>query len=210
MPKILIADDHLIVLVGTQHILEEQFPGAEVHTVENFDDALTEIKKGRFDLIILDINLPGGNRLAMIESLRLRQPDIKILMFSAFEEAQYAGPYMKAGADGYISKRADREELHKAVMSLLQNKRYLSAEMQQVYIERMLSDQDPFSRTLDKLSQKEIEIMYLLAAGMSTNEIASKLAVSAPAISSYKSKIFEKLSVRNIVELKDLITNIRQ
>lgn len=207
MPRFLIVDDHLIVLIGTQHLLEEQFPGAEIHIVENFDDALTLTQKLRFDVIVLDINLPGGNRLAMIESLRLRQPEVKVLIFSAFEETQYAASYMKAGANGYISKRASREEFYKAITALMQHKKYLSPDMQQIYIDKMMTD-DSFFKILDKLSKKELEIMNLLSFGLSTNEIASKLAVSAPAISSHKSKIFEKLAVKNVVELKDLLSHI--
>lgn len=208
MPRFLIADDHLIVLMGIERLLEEQFSGAEIHLAENFDDALALVQKLRFDLVILDINLPGGNRLGMIESLRLRQAGVKILMFSAFEETQYAASYMKAGADGYVPKRSPRAEICNAINAVMQNKKYLSPNMQQVYIEKLLNDEDPFSKALDKLSQKELEVMRLLVSGLPTNEIASKLSVSAPAVSSHKSKIFEKLSVRNIVELRDLLANV--
>lgn len=210
MTRFLIADDHLIVLVGTQHLLDEQFPGADIQTVENFDEALVLVQKSHFDIILLDINLPGGNRLGMIESLRLRQPSIKILMFSAFEEAQYATLYMKAGADGYISKRAKREEFYKAVISVLHNKKYLSPDMQQFYIDKMSGDEDPLANALDRLTDKEREIMNLLVSGLSTNNIAAKLSVSASAISSHKSKIFEKLRLNNILELKDWLVSIER
>jgi two-component system invasion response regulator UvrY len=210
MPRFLIADDHLIVLIGTKHLLDEQFPGADIHLVENFDEALALVQRFHFDIVLLDINLPGGNRLGMIESLRLRQPNIKVLMFSAFDEAQYATLYMKAGADGYISKRAKREEFYKAVISVMQNKKYLSPDMQQFYIDKMSGEEDPFSNTLDKLTDKEREIMNLLVSGLSTNDIAAKLSVSASAISSHKFKIFEKLRIKNILELKDWLTNIER
>src|ERR1044071_460877 len=104
MTKVLIAEDHSIVRIGMQLLLTEMYPEASIVEVDTFDKALNKVKAQPFDLLLLDINMPGGDSLHMIKAVRLRQPDIGILMISGYDEELYALRYIDAGADGYVSK----------------------------------------------------------------------------------------------------------
>lgn len=127
--KILIVDDHLVVRNGVAMILERQFEDVAISNAENFFEAVTLLKNLPFDLVILDINIPGGKNTDMITQIRAIQPDVKILVFSAHEEEQYAIKYLSCGANGYVDKLCSEEKIMFAITSILESGTYVSPEL---------------------------------------------------------------------------------
>lgn len=205
MKKILIAEDHAIVRVGTKHVIQSLWPDTEVTGVESFDKVIASLEERQFDLVILDINIPGGNSLKMINTIRKKQEKIRILIFSGYDEKLYAMPSLQAGADGYVSKDASKSEFTEALESIFQNKKYLSPSMQQDSINKLIDSKHVAKNPLSTLSTRETEILQLILKGHSTSEIGDILFLHLSTVSTYKMRIFEKLGVKNIVELIDQI-----
>lgn len=197
--KVLIADDHSVVRQGVSLILREAFTGMEVVHTDSFSNALIILKDNFFNLLLLDINLPGGNRIAMIDEVRSVQKDIKILIFSAYDEEQYALRYIKAGAQGYLNKLSSEDKIIEAVKIILDGGNYIGDKIRLRISENSLNKD--FRNPLDALSGRELEIAGLLAKGDGNLEIANKLDIGTSTVSTYKSRIFEKLGVSNVVSL---------
>jgi two-component system, NarL family, invasion response regulator UvrY len=166
-----------------------------------FEQALELLKTDSFDLLLLDINIPGGDNLDMINAVRLRDNTVKILVFSSYDENIFAFRYIQAGAQGYISKESGEAELKKAILHVLDGNIYLSDAMKEQRLKQMFNKKVSVSKPLEDLSNRETEVMNLLIKGHSTTEIADVLHVRLNTISTYKARIFEKLEVSNIVEL---------
>lgn len=199
--KILIADDHSVVRQGVSLILRDYFTGMEVTQAETFDSTLEMLKRESFSLMLLDINLPGGNSITMIGDVRAIQEKVKILVFSAYDEDQYALRYIQAGADGYVNKLSSEDKIIEAVKTILAGEKYVS------YTLKKLLSQHPDVKLHDNpfylLSNREMEIMLLLVNGEGNLEIANKLDIKMSTVSTYKSRIFEKLGVNNVVTLAE-------
>ena len=132
MFNILVADDHSIVRYGLVKIIATLPEPVNVSSVEAFDDVITLLSKKTFDLIILDINLPGGNSTRMLQTLKLQYPDSMVLIFSAYNEKIYALDYLRAGADGYLSKNSSEDETKLAILTLLKKEKYVRKKKHQV------------------------------------------------------------------------------
>ena len=197
--KILLADDHSVVRRGVALILKESLSDVEVHYAADFDSVVSVLKQQPIDLLILDINLPGGNTSAMITKVRKVQTSVKILMFSAFDEDQFALRYIQAGADGYLNKLIVEEKLIEAVKVILGGDKYISDEIKRKISESTLSNK-PLN-PLDSLSDREMEVASLLVKGEGNIEIANILNIQMSTVSTYKHRIFEKLNVNNLVSL---------
>lgn len=199
--EIIVAEDHPLILMGIQHLLMEHMPAAVVTTTGDFNKALALLEKQQYNLLIMDINLPGGDKVGMISSVRMKQPKIPILVCSSYDEQLYALPFLKAGANGYISKTAMNEEFKQAIDSVINGKIYASPTvMEQVFGQLFNSKGNPDS-IADRLTDKELEVAKLLAKGLSTKAISEHIHLSSSSVSSYKAKIFDKLGVTNIIEL---------
>ncbi|GLU51415.1 DNA-binding response regulator [Dyadobacter frigoris] len=201
MKNILIAEDHPLLIIGIESMLLECIPEATIFKAADFNRALNLLEKHTFDLLVMDINLPHGDKVGMIEAVRLKQPGILILVCSSYEEHLYALPFLKAGANGYISKTASSDEFKTAVEHVLNSKIYASPAVLNNMFGILFNTKGNDSSALDKLTVKEVEIAKLLTKGLSTKEIGEHINLSASSISTYKSKIFEKLGVNNIIEL---------
>lgn len=129
MIHVLIADDHAIVRFGLKQIITAAFAPVFIRESSTFDDAVLLLEQQSFDLLILDINQPGGNSIQMLPAVRARQAAIKILIFSALDEQLHALNYLQAGADGYLKKPAEASEVALAITTVLKNEKYLSAAM---------------------------------------------------------------------------------
>lgn len=197
--EILIVDDHLVVRTGVSIILEEKFKNFSITTAENYNETLTVLKDKNFDLIILDINIPGGRNTAMIEQIRDIQDDVKILIFSVYEEETHACPYIIAGANGYLNKLSDKKKLINAVDSILKTGNYLTPDIIKNLVKASTNKES--INPLDRLSKREREISELLVQGDGNIEIANKLSIQLTTVSTHKNKIFNKLNIKNIVEL---------
>ena len=201
MKHILIAEDHAVVRIGTKHLLQSLIPDAIITDVDDFDKIVKELEIRAYDLLILDINIPGGNNTKMVETIRVKSPETRILMFSSYDEQLYGLLYLQAGADGYLSKDAPEEEFQAAVLSVLNNKKYMSEDMQQMNINRLINPKEFMPDPVISLSPRETDVMNLLKEGLGTAKIAEKLNLQLSTVSTYKARIFEKLGVKNIVEL---------
>lgn len=184
-------------------MLNDILPQSHIVMAENFDQALQTLSSEILDLIILDLNIPGGDAPTMIRKIRDLQKNVRILIFSGYDEQIYALPYLQAGADGYLSKNAPDHEFAAAIKSVLNNRKYLSTDMQQQAINKIVSAPNDAAETNPShiLSAREVEVMQLLLKGLGTAEIGAHLHLQLSTISTYKMKIFEKLGVKNIVEL---------
>ena len=203
--NILIADDHAIVRYGVSKIISGLDLSANVLLVETFNEVIQHLDKQPIDLIILDINLPGGNSIQMIDAIKFRQAATHVLIFSAYDERLYAIDYLQAGADGYLSKSATEEETRLAIRTLLNGEKYMSAYTRQVLLQKISRAPLKNSNPSEQLSVREIEVMNMLAKGIALVKIAELLNLQVSTVSTYKTRIFAKLGVDSIVGLLDKI-----
>jgi two-component system invasion response regulator UvrY len=202
MTKILVADDHAIVRYGTMQLIKQSFPSFTVSDADSLDEVIRQLNEDIFDLLILDINIPGGNSLQMLDVVRLRQPSIKILIFSGYEEQLYAVRYLQSGADGYLHKNSPESELEKAVKLILNNEKYISNLVKEHLINGSNENMPYLGKNpLKNLSNREMEVLQSLMVGTSLAEIGLKLNLGISTVSTYKQRIFEKLNISNIVQL---------
>jgi DNA-binding NarL/FixJ family response regulator len=203
--QILIADDHSIVRYGTSLVIKEVLPNGNIREATNFEQLLKLLDTVTFNLLVLDINIPGGNNLQMIDVIRLRQPGIKILVFSGYDEQLYALRCLQAGADGYVVKQAPEGELKNAIQTILSNDKYISPLIKQHLIKGLANPSAASLNPLSTLSNREMEVMQQLIKGASVAEISNSLSLQISTVSTYKSRIFEKMEVNNIVELVEKV-----
>lgn len=201
--NILIADDHSVVRQGVSLILKYSLPNINIVQTDTLNGILEKVAVTAFDLIILDINLPGGNNVSMIEKIRTISPEVKILMFSAFEEEVYAMRYLNSGANGYLNKLGNEDEVVEAVKKVLTTGKYISDNLKDKLINDLLNNVSQAS-PLERLSNRELEISRLLVNGYGSLEIANHLNIQMSTVSTYKSRIFEKLDIKSVVSLVDL------
>lgn len=197
--KILIIDDHLVVRTGVTIILKNEIDNLDISYASNFPETIKILNQTCFDLIILDINIPGGKNTEMITDIRSILPDVKILMFSAHDEEFYALRYIHAGADGYLNKLSGEEKIVEAVKSIMDFGKYLTYDIMDKLNDSTLL-KEPFN-PFDKLSKREIEIVKLLVKGEGNLEISNGLGIQMSTVSTYKNRVFEKLRLNNLVEL---------
>ena len=197
--KILIVDDHMVVKTGVSIILNSEINDLDIQFASTFSETLDKVKQFSYDLIILDINIPGGKTTEMITEIRNVLPEVKILMFSAHEEESYALRYIHTGADGYLNKLSGEENIVEAVKSIMDYGKYLTDEIIDKLNDFTLMKEplNPF----DKLSKREIEIVKLLVKGNGNLEISNHLNIQMSTVSTYKNRVFEKLKINNLVEL---------
>ncbi|WP_254561374.1 response regulator [Dyadobacter diqingensis] len=201
MKRILIVEDHAIVRMGIDFLITDMFQQVDVQQAASFTLALTLLQKNKFDLIILDINIPGGEHSRMINSIRAIQDNARILVFSGSEEEIYALHYLHAGANGFLSKGSSEDEYKVAINAVINDGKYISSKVQQLMVQNILDNKYVSSNPLEDLSKRELEVMHLLVQGKWTKEIATILDLKETTISTYKSRIFEKLDVTNVIEM---------
>lgn len=206
MPSFLIAEDHSVVRMGTIFMIRSLYPDAVIAEAETFDDAIAQLQVRSFDLLLLDIHIPGGDNLQMVEAVKLRQPDISVLIFSSYEEQLYAVRYLKAGASGYLHKKSSTEAIKAAIARVLNGEKYISPAVQEKLLEEYLNPRKgKSSGTMALLSAREVEVMQLLVRGVSASEIKGMLNIHSSTLSTHKASIFEKMNVSNIVELAEKV-----
>ncbi|MCB0492221.1 MAG: response regulator transcription factor [Cyclobacteriaceae bacterium] len=197
--KFLLADDHAIVRRGLNQILKDDFSEAVITEVANADDALDAISKNGFDLVICDISMPGTTGLELIKKIKNLKPSQNILVLSMHREEQYAVRALKAGAFGYLAKESAPEELIKAVRHILVGKKYVSPSMAAILINHIGNQERLELHEL--LSDRELEVLQLIANGKSLTTIGEKLNLSPNTISTYRSRILEKMNMTSNAEL---------
>ncbi len=202
-PNILIVEDHDIVVAAIEMVLIENFPKASLQKAGSFPKGLRLLETApAIDLVILDVDIPGGESYLMIEKLRNIRPGVRILIFTGQEEHRHAIRFLKAGANGFLSKNALREDCVKAIKMVLNNKKYVSEAVQQLIANTLFdrpSHNEEDSET--SLSNREEEIVDLLMQGKWTKDIAVALGLSPTTVSTHKAKIFQKMGVSNVIDL---------
>ncbi|MEN9686142.1 MAG: hypothetical protein RLZZ28_1928 [Bacteroidota bacterium] len=198
--KILLADDHTIVRDGITMLLKEAYPFAEIIAVSDTVDLLKQVRKEKWDVIISDISMPPGDSgLDAIKQIKEHAPSIPIIILSMHEPDQYAVRAFKAGAMGYITKGAATNELVKAVNQVISGKKYITGEVAEILANAF--EHINQSKNIDLLSNRELEVFKLLATGKSIADIARILILSPNTISTFHSRIFQKMGFLNDMEL---------
>ncbi|MDD2671711.1 MAG: response regulator transcription factor [Syntrophales bacterium] len=199
MIKILIADDHPIVRQGLKQILAEESDMGEFGEAQNSQEVMDLIRKKEWDIVILDITMPGRGGLEILKEIRSERPKLPVLILSIHPEDQYAVRALKAGAAGYMTKESAPDDLIKAIRKVLKGGKYISptlAESLALFLER-----DDRKSPHEKLSDREYQVMCMIAEGKKVKEIADTLALSVKTISTYRARILEKMRMRSNADL---------
>lgn len=208
MLNILISEDHEIVRVGTTLLIKEMYPSAVVDEADDFYKTLKLLTEKKYDLLMLDVNISGGNTINMIEVVRQRQKEVPVLVFSSYDEELFALRFLEAGANGFVSKDASIEEIRLAIKTVVEKRDYVSSRAQEQLLTLFKDRGSTKSSGLAALSDRETEIMYLLIKGAGTKEIGTMLNLQKNTISTYKARIFKKLKVDNVVELASKVGSL--
>jgi two-component system invasion response regulator UvrY len=201
MSQILIVDDHSIVRTGIKVLLEAQL-NMSADEADDGRAALKLIKDRKYDLILLDINMPGMDCSQLINAVLSFDPDSNILIFSMNEEELFARHYLKLGVKGFLSKRSSPDEIIYAIRQVLSGKRYISRELAEMLGDQMNGhkNENPFLT----LSQRELTVVSYLLKGNKISEIGDLMNLHASTISTYRNRIFEKLNIKSLIDLTEL------
>lgn len=202
MKTFLLIDDHAVVRKGVKFLLNDLYAPCEIEEAETEKQVLEMISIKSYDLLVLDINIPNTNTLDLLKKILHQSPNAKVLIFSMNPEKMYAQKYLEAGAKGFLSKDAPIDEMERAINLIFNDKNYYS----QTLIDAIMSDKRGTTKSnpFKNLSEREFEICTLLLAGKSLTEISHDLNIQTSTTGTHKAKIFEKLNVKNIVELIEL------
>jgi two-component system, NarL family, invasion response regulator UvrY len=199
MLRIIIADDHSVVRKGLKQSLLEAYPSAIVEDVADAEDLLKRIMLNEWDVVISDISMPGRSGLEVLQQIRQNYPKLPVLILSVHPEDQYAIRVLKAGASGYLNKDSAPEELVKAVDRIMLGKKYITASIAEKLATSL--DQDTEKLNHELLSDREFEVMKLLAAGKSVSDIAVQISLSATTVSTYRARIMTKMNLKTNADL---------
>ncbi len=204
MKKILIADDHEIIRSGLNKFIEMQLSHCLVDEASNGDAAFQKIKYNDYDLVILDVNMPGTDSFGLLSNIIAVKPTAKVLMFSMNAEEIYAKKYLQLGAKGYLSKAASNKEIGTAITSILDNKKYISDNLRDVFADEAMGNKK--SNPFDELSNREFEIVQYLIRGQSVGEISKLFNLHTSTTGTHKARILKKLNCKNVVDINLLAT----
>jgi DNA-binding NarL/FixJ family response regulator len=197
--RVLIGDDHAILRGGLKEILVRYLEGAVCGEAENAQQVLTQVQRHPWDVLILDISMPGRSGLDILSDLKLARPKLPILVLSMHSEEQYAKRVLKAGARGYLKKESAPEELIQAVRNLLAGSRYVSPTLAEQFARDLHESGDrPVHETL---SAREFEILVMIGSGKTVSQIADELHLSVTTVSTYRARVLEKMNMTTTAEL---------
>jgi two-component system invasion response regulator UvrY len=199
MLRILLADDHAVVRQGVKQILAEAFAQATFGDAQNAHELLELIAQERWDIVVLDLTMPGGNGLEALKQIKHDYPQLPVLILSMYPEDQYAVRTIRAGAAGYLNKESAPEELVQAIRKVLHGGEYISASVaDELVLHARHEDDQPLHK---HLSDREYQVLCLIAAGKEVKEISTELALSAKTISTYRTRLLDKMNMKTNAEL---------
>lgn len=199
MIRILIADDHPIVRRGVKGILARDIEGAICGEAENAQEVLSEVQSQDWDLVILDMTMPGRSGLDILKDLKKLRPKLPVLFLSMHPEDQLGKRALKAGASGYMNKESAPEELIKAIRKVLAGGLYVSATLaEKLALDLGAKTEQPLH---ERLSDRELEVLRLIGSGKAISQIAEILHLSVATVSTYRTRILEKMSMTTTAEL---------
>ena len=198
MIRIIIVDDHPVVRRGLKQILQEEPDVKVVGEAESAQEAFKVIRTIDCDAVVLDISLPGASGVEILKQLKYEYKKLPVLILSVHPEEQYAVRVMKAGASGYLTKESAPEELVKAIRKIISGGKYVSSSL----AERLFTDIDASGKPRhEKLSDREFEIMRMIARGKAIKTIAEELNLSEKTVSTYRTRLLEKMNMTTNAEI---------
>lgn len=195
MIRILIADDHAIVRRGLKQILAEESGMTVAGEAQNAQEVMDLVRKQAWDVLVLDIAMPGRGGLDVLKEIKPEYPQLPVLILSMHPEDQYAVRALKAGAAGYLTKESAPEELVKAIRKVLAGGKYVSTSLAEKLA--LALDTDTKKTPHETLSDREYQVMCLIASGKTVGEIADELSLSVKTISTYRARILEKMNLKS-------------
>jgi two-component system, NarL family, invasion response regulator UvrY len=197
--RILLAEDHAVVRQGVRQLLLDRGVAAEVAEAQTGAEALMEAGRHSYDVILLDISLPDLNGVEVLKRLKRKVPRVPVLMFSMYREDQYAVRALKAGAAGYLSKTVDAAQMIAAIQQVAAGRKYVSPAMAEALANYVSFDGEQLPH--EKLSDREYQTLCMLASGKRLTDIAHTLSLSVKTVSVYRTRLLEKMKLRNNAEL---------
>jgi two-component system, NarL family, invasion response regulator UvrY len=197
--NILLTDDHALIRRGLRQVLLEAFGNAVIGEAQNAQEALDQIPKKDWDVVVMDISMPGRSGIDILRDIKLARPALPVLILSMHGEEQFGRRVLKAGAAGFIAKQSAPDELVKAIRKVLTGGRYISSSL----AERLASDVagNPETPLHETLSDREFQVMCMFASGKTNGQAAQDLSLSVKTITTYRSRILEKMNLKNNAEL---------
>jgi len=203
MIKILIADDHSVVRAGLKQILSEVPDMTVVDEVSNANEAIDKIRRKDYSIVIMDIYMPGKSGFDALKEIKYEYPGLPVLMLSMYPEDQYAIRVLRSGASGYITKDSAIEVLVTAVRTIAAGKKYISPSIAEKLVFHL--DDDANKEPHEILSDREYQVLCMIASGKTVSEIADQLSLSVKTVSTYRSRILEKMQMKNNSELTSYV-----
>lgn len=201
----LLADDHSLIRQGVEFLIEEIGFEGDVFHASTLQKVLETVEMKQIEIVVIDAIFPDGNSLNIISEIKRIKPEVKILVFSGVDESTQSIKYINAGANGFLSKLSEENEIKEAILKIHQTGKYISLITQGVLIDSLHNPN--IVNPLQRLTERELEIAEMYAKGYGNLEIANNLNVKQNTISTIKKRIFDKLHIENVVDLADLIKN---
>lgn len=199
MIKLLIADDHTVVREGLRQIVSETNDMVIAGEASNGQEVLDQVRKGECDVVLLDISLPGRSGLDILKQLKSERPTLPMLVLTMYPEEQYAVRAFKAGASGYLTKNSSPVELIAAIRKVISGGKYINPSLaEKLAFEVEIDSKSPLH---ERLSNREYQVMCMIASGKTVGEIAEELSLSVKTISTNRAKILVKMNLRNNAEI---------
>jgi DNA-binding NarL/FixJ family response regulator len=200
MIRILVADDHPVVRHGLRQMFDTTPDLRVAGEATTSDEAIDVVKQDRWDIVLLDLGLPGAGGIEVLRTIKAQTPKLPVLVLSVHPEGELAVRMLRLGADGYVTKGADSDVLISAIRKVARGGRFVSEAVNEKLLEgvgRRGADAEPHER----LSDREYQVLRLLAVGKTTTEIAADLSLSVKTVSTYRTRLLEKLDVRSTADL---------
>ena len=197
--RILVADDHALVRRGIREIINEHLSYASIQEACTGEETLIRFRSESFDFVILDINLPDKNGIEVLKNLKKIRPETPIIVLSVYPDDQYGIRALKAGATSYLTKGCSPEELVMAMKKAFDGGRYISQSLAERMVKTLMPDAE--TAVHENLSNREFEVLVLIGKGLSITEISDRLSISVKTVSTYRSRLTEKLSLHSTPEL---------
>jgi two-component system, NarL family, invasion response regulator UvrY len=201
LSRVLIADDHAVVRAGYKQFLEADPSITEVGEAASGDETLDALRRGKWDLLLMDIHMPDRSGLDILKHVTAGYPELRVLIMSGLPEEQYARNVLRAGASGYLPKDGSPQELLKAVRLVLNGRRYISAALAESMAADLDNSTDHNGPLHATLSTREFQIFCKLAAGMAVSHIANELSLSVKTVSTYRGRVLEKMGFKSNADI---------
>ncbi len=199
MIRIAIVDDHAIVRAGLRQFFADQPDFAVVAEAANGRDALAIVRAGEIDVMVLDISMPEQNGVDTLAAIKLRAPELPVLILSGFPEAHYATTLLRQGASGYLNKDCDPEEIVKAIRTVFRGRKYISAGLAERLADGLVAGGD--KPLHEQLSERELQVFLRLAQGQTIGHLADDLSLSVKTVSTYRSRVMDKMGLESNSDL---------